>query len=404
MGNDVVAAVLTDAEIISTQSENTTEITGEISEEQFEIYEEPQSTNRLLDEEYLVEHSDRADLNLLQLWYKEAGAYPLLTRTDEVYLAQLIETSRVACQQLESGEYLEGGKIALLQIKEKGERAKRRLIMSNLRLVLSIVFKYFSNRFTGDLPPIDMLQDGHLGLMTAIDKYNFRIARFSTYATWWIRQTIARGISDAGRSIKVPSHISDKARQFYNAERYLKRISVQNPSDEEICRQLIFNKLEKKLDRPPTEPELKRQLDKDLKETLRTKRIVKQYMAPTLSLDFCGPSYDNEDGATLGEKLPDQTAISPEAAADTSIMIDTVRQMFEDSGLSPEESTVLDYRFGLSTGGKTFTLEEIGQMMKKRYKAMSTENVRQISLRALRKLRSPKNIKMLRPFLAQMKA
>jgi RNA polymerase primary sigma factor len=242
---------------------------------------------------------------------------------------------------------------------EDGQLAREHLIKANTRLVVSIAKRYTER----GVAFLDLIQEGNLGLMKAVKKYDYtRGFRFSTYATWWIRQTISRAISDQGRTIRVPVHMIDRIRQLYKTN----------------------HQLEQKLGRQPTIEELAEAVEMTVH---RVQWIMKVSWLP-LSLE--SPVGDEED-SELGQFIEDEDSPTPMQSAYQSMLKDKMEEIL--STLSPREARVLRLRFGLDDG-TSYTLEEVGRKF-----GLTRERIRQIEGRALRQLRHPKRARQLKDYL-----
>jgi RNA polymerase primary sigma factor len=289
------------------------------------------------------------------------SSVPLLTLDEEVSLAQRIADARHAKYELSKlngrGSYRRKQKLEAL-IKE-GLLAREHLIKANTRLVVSIAKKYVSR----GVPFLDLIQEGNLGLMKAVSKFEYqRGFRFSTYATWWIRQTITRSIADQGRTIRIPVHMSD-------------RLRILNKS---------IHKLEQIFGRPPTAVELSAETGIDLEKVqwmLQVSRIP-------ISLE--SPVGDDEE-TEFGMFVEDTITPSPSQTAYENMLRERVDRVL--STLSPREARILRLRFGLENG-QAYTLEEVGQKF-----GLTRERIRQIEGKALRRLRHPCRSRLLREYL-----
>ena len=268
----------------------------------------------------------------VHLYLKEIGNYPLLTMEEEVELAKRIE--------------------------EGDETAKQLLAESNLRLVVSIAKRYVGR----GLSFLDLIQEGNLGLIKAVDKFDYSKGfKFSTYATWWIRQAITRSIADQSRTIRIPVHMSEIINKTYRVSRSLLQ----------------------ELGREPTEQELADSLDM----TVEKVREVLKISSDPISLDI--PIGEEED-SHLGDFIKDENILGPEESASYSILRDQISMLLDT--LTEREQKVLILRFGL-TDGRTRTLEEVGKEFN-----VTRERIRQIEAKALRKLRHPSRSKHLKGF------
>ena len=295
------------------------------------------------------------------MYLKEMSRVPLLRVEEELDLAVRIENGRKAREEKIKlvGRQNAGKRERLDAIIEDGQRAREHLIKANTRLVVSI-----AKRFMGrGVALLDLIQEGNLGLMKAVEKYDYtRGFRFSTYATWWIRQTISRAISDQARTIRVPVHMIDRIRQLYRAS----------------------HELEQKLGRQPTIEELAADVELPVK---RVQWIMKVSWQP-LSLE--SPVGDEED-SELGHFIEDEVSLTPMQSAYQSMLKDKLEEIL--STLTPREARVLRLRFGLDDG-TMYTLEEVGQKF-----GLTRERIRQIEGRALRQLRHPKRARQLKDYL-----
>lgn len=295
------------------------------------------------------------------LYLKEMAHIPLLTKKEEIDLAKRIELASEARIQLSQGEKSikpTHRKELENQIRD-GYLAREHLIKANTRLVVSIAKKYLGN----GVPFLDLIQEGNLGLMRAVEKFEYqRGFRFSTYATWWIRQTITRAIADQGRTIRVPVYMTDRIRKMYRT----------------------LYKLEQELGYPPSEEQLAKEMDIDPK---KIKWMLRVSWTP-VSLE--SPIGDDED-SEFGMFVEDKGSASPAQ----TVYQDMLRERINDvlSTLSPREARILRLRFGLDCD-KAYTLEEVGRKF-----GLTRERIRQIEGKALRRLRNPRQARLLREYL-----
>ncbi len=285
--------------------------------------------------------SELEDLNALanvmsddpvKQYLKEIGSYPLLTIAEEIELAKRIETG--------------------------DEKAKKLLAESNLRLVVSIAKRYVGH----GLSFLDLIQEGNLGLIKAVDKFDYNKGyKFSTYATWWIRQAITRSIADQSRTIRIPVHMSEVINKTYRVSRTLLQ----------------------ELGREPTEQELAEALDMPAEKV----REILKISADPISLDT---PIGEEDDSHLGDFIKDERVMGPEEAASYAVLQDQIASLLDT--LTDRERRVLMLRFGLKDG-KSRTLEEVGKEFN-----VTRERIRQIEAKALRKLRHPSRARMIKGF------
>jgi len=293
---------------------------------------------------------DRDYEDLVRLYLEDVGRHNLLTKDDEIRLAQAIETGTAAAERLETAKKLTPTQRRQIRREiRQGEEAHRQFVNSNLRLVVSIAKKYQSS----GLPLLDIVQEGNLGLIHAVDKFDWRKGfKFSTYATWWIRQAIQRGIANSARVIRLPVHAGDMLTALLK----------------------LRASLEGSLGRTPTLAELAGEAELPLEKVVE----VLRYAVDTVSLDE--PVRDDGD-AELGDFVEDRNAVAPFEHAATSLLPNEVAKVL--SVLDERERTILTLRFGLDGGGER-TLEEVAEHF-----GLTRERIRQIEARAMSKLRHP---------------
>jgi RNA polymerase primary sigma factor len=295
------------------------------------------------------------------LYLKEMSRVPLLSLDEEVSLAQRIERAKQAKQKLNklNGKGSTRQRQELEAIVQDGVLAREHLIKANTRLVVSVAKKYIGR----GVAFLDLIQEGNLGLMKAVSKFEYqRGFRFSTYATWWIRQTITRSIADQSRTIRIPVHMTDRLRMMYKAA----------------------HKLEQSFGRPPTQDELCLEIgvchDK-LRWMIEVARIPVSLESPV----------GDEDDTELGMFVEDTITPSPAQTTYDNMLRERVDQVL--STLSPREARILRLRFGLENG-HPYTLEEVGHKF-----GLTRERIRQIEGKALRRLRHPFRARLLRDYL-----
>ena len=283
---------------------------------------------------------------------------PLLDAEEEVRLAKAIEAGRTASRKL-AQENDPGKRDKLLKAVEAGIEARDHLIRSNTRLVVSVAKKYM----TPSVPFLDLIQEGNIGLMRAVEKFDHRRGfRFSTYATWWIRQTITRAIADQGRTIRVPVHMSDRIRRLYR----------------------IARQLEQEYGRKPTADEIAEEMQVEPRKVQWMLRVSWQ----PLSLEH--PVGEDED-SELGNFI-ENDSLTPTQIAHDNLLREKIEEVL--ATLTPREARILRLRFGLQNG-RSYTLEEVGQKF-----GLTRERIRQIEGRALRRLRHPRRARQLRDYLS----
>jgi RNA polymerase primary sigma factor len=286
---------------------------------------------------------------------------PLLSLEEEQSLAKRIEAGRAARIDLVNvpEDPVSGLQDQLRILIKDGEQAWEHLIKANTRLVVSVAKKYMGR----GVPFLDLIQEGNLGLMKAVEKFDYnRGFRFSTYATWWIRQSITRSIADQGRTIRIPVHMIDRIRELYK----------------------VSHALEQQLGRKPFVEEISQKMDEDIRKVQWMMRVS---MLP-LSLET--PVGDEED-SELGMFVEDEDTPSPMEATYKSMLHDKINEVLNT--LSPREARILKLRFGLDSG-RAYTLEEVGEKF-----GLTRERIRQIEGKALRQLRHPHKARQLKDYL-----
>jgi RNA polymerase sigma factor (sigma-70 family) len=306
---------------------------------------------------------ERDEEDLVRLYLTDIGQYPLLTKDDEARLAQLIEAGADARRELaqwgHSGGPAPAGNAGksptpahrreVRRAAKASEDAERTFVQCNLRLVVSIAKKYQAS----GLPLLDLIQEGNLGLMHAVEKFDWRKGfKFSTYATWWIRQAITRGIANTGRTIRLPVHAGDTLARVQKARA----------------------RLELHLGRQPSTLELS--LDVDLPED----KVIEALRFASDPLSLSEPLREDGD-AELGDLVEDRSAESPFEMVAAAMLHDEVARLLDP--LDEREREILRLRFGLDRG-EPRTLEEVGEYFK-----LTRERIRQIEARAMSKLRHP---------------
>ncbi|WP_322509935.1 sigma-70 family RNA polymerase sigma factor [Anaerolinea sp.] len=296
------------------------------------------------------------------LYLKEMSRVPLLSSEEEVELAKRIERGRAAKKELtRNGVRLSPQHRSELEAQiQDGESAREHLIKANTRLVVSIAKRYIGR----GVPFLDLIQEGNLGLMKAVEKYEYqRGFRFSTYATWWIRQTITRSIADQGRTIRVPVHMVDRIRRLYRTT----------------------HEMEQKLGRTPTNEELADAIG------IKASKVDWMMRVSWLPLSLESPINEDEEDSELGQFIEDQVTPSPMQTTYTNLLREKIQEVLDT--LPAREARILRLRFGLENG-RTYTLEEVGQKF-----GLTRERIRQIENKALRRLRHPRRARQLKDYL-----
>jgi RNA polymerase primary sigma factor len=305
--------------------------------------------------------SEIASDDTISLYLKEMASVPLLSAEQEITLARQFEEGRNARRELAQKNNLsEEEKDRLQALVERGEAARAHLIRANTRLVVSIAKRYLGQ----GVPFLDLIQEGNLGLIKAVEKFDYRRGhRFSTYATWWIRQAITRALADQGRVIRLPVHLSDRIRKVYQVAQQLEQDWGRQPTPEEIAEELSL---------PPQ----------------KVQWMLKVSQRP-LSLEK--PVGEEED-SELGSFIPDEEAPTPSDSAYQNLLQQRLEEIL--TSLTPREARILRLRFGLQDG-RSYTLEEVGRKF-----GLTRERIRQIEHEALDRLRHPSRSRQLRDYLS----
>ncbi len=296
------------------------------------------------------------------LYLKEMSRVALLSAEEEASLAHRITRGKLAKRSLDrmNGRLTPQRRQEMEQEVEDAMLAREHLIKANTRLVVSIAKRYMGR----GVPFLDLIQEGNLGLMKAVEKFEVeRGFRFSTYATWWIRQTISRAIADQGRTIRVPVHMVDRIRQLYRHT----------------------HEMEQTLGRAPTSEELAEVLQ------VTVNKVDWMLSVSWLPLSLDSPINDDEEDSELGMFVEDQLTPTPIQSAYAKLLRERVEAVLDT--LPPREARILRLRFGLENG-HTYTLEEVGQKF-----GLTRERIRQIEGKALRRLRHPRRARQLREYL-----
>ena len=292
---------------------------------------------------------DQGVLELLGIYLHEVRRFPLLTAEEEITLSRAYDHGRAAQVKLLVADLPDAERLALEAANHAGEKARRRLVESNLRLVISVARKHLNR----GLPLSDLIQEGNIGLSRAVDKFDWRRGfRFSTYAYWWIRQAITRSIADQSRVVRIPVHMSGQISRYARAS----------------------NRLAQELGREPTVDEVAAWLD------IPVAKAEEIHQAAQLPVSLDAPVGEDADSA-VGDFVEDPAQQPLIEVVSKSLLRDSVEDAL--GGLNPRERKVVELRFGLSDGLQR-TLAEVGDELQ-----ISRERVRQIETEALRKLRRP---------------
>ena len=295
----------------------------------------------------------------ISLYLKEIGRVPLLTAEEEVSLAKRMEKGRDSRKLLSQGIEDWEERERLLWFVRDGQAAQEHLIKANSRLVVSVAKKYVGR----GVPFLDLIQEGNIGLIRAVKKFDYRRGyKFSTYATWWIRQAVTRAIADQGRTIRVPVHMYEQINRLTRTSRQLVQELGRDPTTEEIAAELGVT-------------------------PRKVEHIMRVSQRP-LSLEM--PVGEEED-SYLGDFIEDEDADAPGDAAGQQLLREVIDEIFQS--LSPREVRILQLRFGL-VDGYCYTLEEVGKKF-----GVTRERIRQIEAQALSRLRHPSRSRKLRDYL-----
>ncbi|NSW51705.1 MAG: sigma-70 family RNA polymerase sigma factor [Anaerolineae bacterium] len=293
------------------------------------------------------------------LYLKEVSRVPLLTAEEEVDLAQRIERGRMAREELARGKVEPIRRSELRRLIEDGWEGREHLITANSRLVISVAKKYMGR----GVHFLDLIQEGNIGLIRATKKFDYRRGhKFSTYATWWIRQAVTRAIADQGRTIRVPVHMGDQINKLLRLQHQLTQRLGREPSVEELAEALEVT-------------------PKKVENMIQVARRPLSLETPT----------DDEEDSVLGDFIEDDEAPAPDESATYNLLKEHLSQVLDD--LPPREVRILQLRYGL-LDGQAYTLEEVGRKM-----GVTRERVRQIEAQALSRLRHPSVRHKLRDYL-----
>lgn len=310
----------------------------------------------VVDDNYLA-NIDTDDT--IGLYLKEVGRVPLLTAEEEVQLAKRIEQGRLAREELARGNISIRRRGELQMHIEDGWLAREHLITANSRLVISVAKKYMGR----GVPFLDLIQEGNIGLIRAAKKFDYRRGhKFSTYATWWIRQAVTRAIADQGRTIRVPVHMGDQINKLLRVQHQLTQRLGRDPSVDELAEALEVT-------------------PQKVENMIQVARRPLSLETPT----------DDEEDSVLGDFIQDEEVPAPDETATYNLLREHLDVVL--NGLPPREVRILQLRYGL-LDGQAYTLEEVGRKM-----GVTRERVRQIEAQALSRLRHPAIRRRLREYL-----
>jgi RNA polymerase primary sigma factor len=293
------------------------------------------------------------------LYLKEIGQVPLLTAEEEVMLAKRMEAGKFAREKLDQDGLNPDDRAEAEWLEMDGVAAREHLIRANSRLVISVAKKYIGR----GVPFLDLIQEGNIGLIRAANKFNYKLGhKFSTYATWWIRQAVTRAIADQSRTIRVPVHMGDQINKLLRTSHRLTQEYGRAPTSEELAEAMEIPK-------------------RKAEEMLRVARRPLSLEMPT----------DDEGESELGDFIEDEDSLAPDDEVTSSMLRELLQDILQD--LPPREVRILQLRYGL-VDGETYTLEEVGKKL-----GVTRERVRQIEAQALSRLRHPAHSRWLKDFL-----
>ena len=324
----------------------------------------------------------------VRMYLHEIGRTPLLSGEEEVTLATAIQQGKEAIQAAKNKDLTPDERDELLKIKQDGLAAEQRLAQANLRLVVSVAKRYVGRGMSF----LDLIQEGNIGLLRAVDKFDPTLGyKFSTYATWWIRQAISRAIADQARTIRIPVHMVESINRQIRVQRRLMQELGREPTPEEVALDMDFltpddrRSIEEAMAAGLLpEPSLNRRLQIAATKVRRIMRIAQEPMSLETPVG-------TEENSSLGDFIEDDSLPGPADQASRRMLHDQMSEIL--SGLSERERKVLEMRFGLKDGTAR-TLEEVGQEF-----GVTRERIRQIEAKALRKLRHPIRSRKLRDYL-----
>jgi len=330
----------------------------------------------------------------VRMYLREIGRVGLLSAKDETQLAQAIELGTKAKEQIKGNGSLPAEELASLQSTvETADRARQRLAVANLRLVVSV-----AKRYTGrGMSFLDLIQEGNIGLLKAVEKFDYTMGyKFSTYATWWIRQAISRSIADQARTIRIPVHMVETISHIVRTQRRLQQELGRDPSPEDIALDPEIAPIVG-LEEEDRDYMLSTLARGERLDTIRERKLrraasrVEQIMRISLEPMSLETPVGSEEDSYLGDFIKDETMPEPDDATSKQLLREQMRTIL--GSLNHRERRVLEMRFGLRDG-QGHTLEEVGQAF-----GVTRERIRQIEAKALRKLRHPLRSRKLRDYL-----
>jgi RNA polymerase primary sigma factor len=369
------------------------------------VDEEPQLHDLRALEKEMEEEKDDEPLNDLsnvfdaasdpvRMYLREIGQVPLLAAEDEVRLAKAIDQGIKAEEEISTNGSLPPDELAGLQRTiQQGNQARLSLAEANLRLVVSVAKRYMGRGMSF----LDLIQEGNIGLLKAVEKFDYTMGyKFSTYATWWIRQAISRSIADQARTIRIPVHMVETISHLIRTQRRLQQELGRDPTPDDIALDSEMSNIvgldEEEREIILTARASSERLDPIMSRKLRrASNRVEQILRISLEPMSLETPIGSEDDSYLGDFIKDETMPEPDDAASAQLLREQLRAILKS--LNPRERRVLEMRFGLKDG-QSHTLEEVGQAF-----GVTRERIRQIEAKALRKLRHPLRSRKLRDYL-----
>jgi RNA polymerase primary sigma factor len=367
--------------------------------------EEPQLHDLRALEKEMEEETDDEPLNDLsnvfdaasdpvRMYLREIGQVPLLAAEDEVRLAKAINNGMEAEERLSDNGSIPANELAELERAiRQGNRARRSLAEANLRLVVSVAKRYMGRGMSF----LDLIQEGNIGLLKAVEKFDHTMGyKFSTYATWWIRQAISRSIADQARTIRIPVHMVETISHLIRTQRRLQQELGRDPTPEDIALDAEMSNIVG-LEEEEREIILLARANSERLDPIMSRKLrrasnrVEQILRISLEPMSLETPVGSEEDSYLGDFIKDETMPEPDDAASAQLLREQLRTILKS--LNPRERQVLEMRFGLKDG-QSHTLEEVGQAF-----GVTRERIRQIEAKALRKLRHPLRSRKLRDYL-----
>jgi RNA polymerase primary sigma factor len=330
----------------------------------------------------------------VRMYLREIGKVSLLTAEEEVQLAQAIVDGLEANERLQNNGSLPPEELTQLEVQiQLGDSARRHLAEANLRLVVSVAKRYMGRGMSF----LDLIQEGNIGLLKAVEKFDHTMGyKFSTYATWWIRQAISRAIADQARTIRIPVHMVETISHLVRTQRRLQQELGRDPTPEDIALDPAMESIVQ-LDEQERETILTALADGERLDPILSRKLrrasnrIEQIMRISQEPMSLETPVGSEEDSYLGDFIKDETLPEPDDAASKQLLREQMRTILES--LNHRERQVLEMRFGLKDG-QGHTLEEVGQAF-----GVTRERIRQIEAKALRKLRHPLRSRKLRDYL-----